>query len=194
MGAQAFTHEVVAKNAKEAFLALVEDADQEYGTRSYNGSINTCQMGSCKKTFDICNKENLKKAYEFIDEKDNGSKWTADYIKMGVDHYELYETKKESVTPNVKYELQYCVHEMFRDTTLAHSKTKKEAVEIAEKMALKNGVSLVVDKEYVAVSGNARAAKITVKKTELKTAPKKLKDNTICEPFYRFIFYGWASC
>lgn len=194
MGAQAFTHEVVARNAKEAFLALVEEADQEYGTRSYNGSINTCEMGSCKKTFDSCDEENLKKAYEFIDEKDNGDKWTADYIKMGVDHYEVYQTKKESFTPDVKYELQYCVHEMFKDTTLAHAKTKKEAIEIAEKMALKNGTSLVIDKEYIAVSGKARAAKISIIKTELKALPKKIKDNTNHETFYRFIFYGWASC
>jgi hypothetical protein len=86
MGAESFTHEKKSKSASDAFYELVEQAEYEYGHQMYNGTISTCTLGGCKLTLKGITEENKDKAYNFIDENDNGEKWRADYIEIRSDN------------------------------------------------------------------------------------------------------------
>lgn len=83
MGAEAFTHEVTALTPRAGFEALVKKAQYDYGHAPYNGTISTCEMGRCTKVFTQATPENMKKAYEYVEEQNFGSKWVADYIDLG---------------------------------------------------------------------------------------------------------------
>jgi len=84
MEAQSFTHEVEAKTAAIAFDKLKQKALYEHGYCTYNGTISTCDLGKCMKTFDKPSAENIAAAYEFIENDDYGKKWVAQYIDLGV--------------------------------------------------------------------------------------------------------------
>lgn len=195
MGAQSFTHQIVASNAQEAFKMLVERAEEEYGTDSYNGTISTCQMGRCTKRFETPTKSNIEKAYEWIEKNDYGEKWVAQYIDLGIDHYEIYEAKKECKTPDVKYEMAYCIYPAFSTNRVAYKKTRKEAIDFAKQLALKDGDDYLVLKEYVAPKNqSALAATISISKTSVEKLPKRLERGKTSKAFHSYIFYGWASC
>ena len=94
MGAISFIKTVEARNANDGFSMLVEDARYSRGHDSYNGTISTCSMGGCVKTFSTYNKKNETEARKIISDKDNGVKWVAQYIDLGVVYYEETTVKK----------------------------------------------------------------------------------------------------
>ena len=85
MGAQAFVNEAKAKTPRDAFAELVAEAVYDFGHDGYNGTISTCEIGSCRKKFDSPTEENRTAAYEFIESEDYGEKWQADWIELGKD-------------------------------------------------------------------------------------------------------------
>lgn len=86
MGAESFILKKKAKSVIDAFQELVEYYEYEYGHNAYNGTISTCDLGRNHTPLNLkpnyC-KENEEKAYQFIDDHDNGDKWVADYIDLG---------------------------------------------------------------------------------------------------------------
>ena len=63
MGANNFVEEVTTTGTvRNAFDSLVSEYEREYGERSYNGTISTCSLGSCKLSFDKYSESNYKKA------------------------------------------------------------------------------------------------------------------------------------
>lgn len=206
MGATNFSHKIDARNAREAFDKLIAEANQEYGTASYNGSINTCSMGGCKLKLDKVNETNLKKANKFIDDNDYGEKWTADYVDVGVKEY-LVTTivKKASDKPTLSYipklKMQYCIYtSSFAEGASyfgEHFDTKTEADKRAMTLALKENKEYTVRKEYVNINPKANSI-VTKIEREYKTYKSKpnLKPlpNRKVEEIHTYIFYGWASC
>ena len=146
MGAISFEQEVTARSAKEAFDILIEKADYRDGRDMYNGSINTCSMGVCKKKFDKYLKSNEDKARDFIAKNNCGEKWIANYIDLGVIKYESVTYKRihrDGASKN--YRMKYQVFEyddMSRDYDIPmedlYYDTKQEADKKALQLAIKN--------------------------------------------------------
>lgn len=201
MGATNFIHEIKGRTPKEAFDYLIAEANQEYGTSPYNGSINTCDMGSCKKRFDKFNETNMKAARKFIDDNDYGHKWTADYVEVGISHYLVTTVKKVNEDgASKKLKMMYAVHyesdwRNCRYTGKAF-KTKTEADKYALEQALKTGCQHFVKKEYVALDDkDGIVSKTVIETKKYKTKPNlKPLPNRKIEPVKQYIFYGWASC
>ena len=97
MGSLSFIHLVTATNARDAYSKLVESAIEEHGRDIYNGTISTCDMGRLVKSYDKYTKTNEKQALKIIADMDNGRKWFADYIDLGVVEYKVITLKKETV-------------------------------------------------------------------------------------------------
>ena len=63
MGAISFVHEIKGVSAKSCYDYLVECATYEKGHDTYNGTINTCSLGRCRKKYDKPTKTNIKNEY-----------------------------------------------------------------------------------------------------------------------------------
>ena len=203
MGAESFIHEITARSAKEAFDMLIEIANEEYGTASYNGSINTCSMGRCKKKFDKYSKKNENEAYKYIDEVGNGDKWVADYIDLGPVKYEVATYKRvhqDGASKN--YKMKYRVFKLNEDTreysipTSYYYNTKPEADKKSLELAIKEDAYYAVKKIYVPLDNKDLIVSEIVKETRTcKSKPnlKPMPERKIYE-YHKYIFYGWASC
>lgn len=151
MGAESFIRGVKATSAKEAFRILVEEADRDYGARSYNGSISTCSMGRCRKRYNKPTETNRKDAYKFIDSVDNGEKWKADYIDLGVVEYKVLTLKKVNVPgDSAVIRVKYVVRE--RDyrgdgRLIKVFDTKKSADDYVLSLAIRNNKPYDIYKE-----------------------------------------------
>lgn len=76
MGAVNFIEDILAVSAREGFDILAEDARYVRGNDRYNGTISTCELGSCKLKFPKYLESNNKKAYSFIEKDNYGTKKT----------------------------------------------------------------------------------------------------------------------
>ena len=201
MGATNLIHEIKARNPQKAFDALVAEANEDYGTAPYNGSINTCSLGRCTKTFDKFNDTNMKKAMQHINDRGNGEKWEADYVEVGVSHYLVTTIKKKNVD-NASKELRM-MYGVYIDSGLFNYsytgkafKTKTEADKYAMEQTLKTNKNHIVKKEYIALDNKDCIVSKTYKEMKkYKTKPNlKPMPNRKVEPIKQYIFYGWASC
>lgn len=197
MGAESFVHENEGRSAEECFRELVEDANVNYGTQSYNGSINTCSMG--RKTLSLAklNDTNMDKAYKHIDKNDNGEKWEARYIEIGPIGFDVFTFKKVHTGEKPKYEMMFSVKkDYFKPKKIKSFKTKKEADDYAIKLSIQNpDTPYVVDKEYVLVEGDPTTTRIEQVKKRYASKPNlKPMPNRVIVPIYKYLFYGWASC
>lgn len=202
MGAMSFIERATGRTAKEAFDKLVEQANIESGEAMYNGSINTCSLGRCKKTFDKFNTATAKEAQKFIEDNSNGEKYVANYIDMGVTSCLVTTIKKKPVDGGKpQFKMQYCIYEhdvLTPDVyTGKHFDTKTEADKVAMELALKKDKDYRVSKEYVNIKDNTSSL-VTETVREIKSYKTKpvLKEmpNRKAEEYHTYYFYGWASC
>lgn len=200
MGACSFTHTVISESPGFGFDSLVEEANYSHGVESYNGSINTCSMGRCTKKFDKANDTNRKKAYQHIREDENGQKWRADYIDVGVVRYDVITVKKKNVDYKAEFKLMYAVVKKHSNDIASSKnafKTKTEADKKAVELTLKTGKEHAVVKEYVNIAraGGTVCTDVYTETKSYKTRPnlKPLPNRKIVE-IHEYIFYGWASC
>lgn len=201
MGAASFCKSITAKTASEGFDYLVEEAEHEYGHDSYNGTISTCTLGRCRKQFDKLTKTSLKETEKLVDKYlNNNSKCIADYINCGLERMVLVtvENKRGQYKKPV-YKEQYCLYvgkdKFPYDERLLDTKdTLKEAKEYAGKYALKEGRQVTIRKERTLVKGETTVAEVVIKRRVIKTIPKTLKPNQKIEKYYKFVYFGWASC
>lgn len=196
MGACTFYKTCEAETARKAFEELTGDAAYEYGHGRYNGTISTCSMGRCVKTFAEYNKDNVIIADKIIKDLGCGSKWKADYIDLGVAYYIVREVKKTNKTYNAKYKQRFVVCDGDTQLPLRSEKsyeTKPEADKRAIELALE-GKDVCVRKTMVKLSGNDVVSlfEFTEKRTEKK--PKlKAQDTRTVVPVHKYIFFGWAA-
>lgn len=201
MGSTNFFQSITARSASEGFDYLVEEAEHEYGHDCYNGTISTCSLGRCRKQFDKLTKTSLKETEKLVDKHlSDTSKGSADYINCGLERMVLVtvENKRGQYKKPV-YKEQYCIYagkDMFPyDERLLDTKdTLKAAKEYAGKYALKEGREVSIRKERTLVKGETTVAEVVIKRREIKSIPKTLKPNQKIEKYYKFVYFGWASC
>lgn len=199
MGATNFDEIIIGESASKCFDILSRQAEFDYGCDAYNGSISTCDLGSCTLSFDKYLKSNEKKAYDHIKDKKYGSKWIANYVDLGVVEYELLTVKKEKKECNAKYKMKYVICELqrgcFVKTNYSFEKIK-DAESKAIELALENpDIDYSVSKDYVVESGKNTNCILTIDKKVYKSKPKaSLKPNQKLIEKHKYIFYGWASC
>lgn len=85
MGACNFIDFGIGKTVEEAFMALVEEAQWEYGHDPYNGTISTTSLS--RRPAKVIRKRFTEKAiddaYEVAKKDDWGKKWEAQAIDCG---------------------------------------------------------------------------------------------------------------
>ena len=195
MGAEPFVIKEKGRSIGEVFDKLVEEATYNDGHDAYSGSIATCDLGRCVKSFDTYNKDNEIIARHIINEKSNGVKWRADYIDLGVCGYEEVTVTKEKQKVDAKTEIRYgvfdevCEKLVHRD---AHFATAKEAEEFAQNWA-KKGQDCNVKKYKRKISGNDIITKYKVETKRIDAMPKRKKKNVEVYPIHKFMLYGWAA-
>lgn len=193
MGAQSFIHTVEREDARQAFGQLYEDATAKYGSGAYNGSINTCSMGRCKKSYDVYSEKNEREAYEYIRAMSNGEKWYAHYIDLGVAYYLVRTVKKVNKEYTAKYRQKFVVVD-YDNKILFKADTKPDADKKATELRLK-GKPVMVRKMQTLLSGNDVVAEFKVEEKRQRTKPKlKQADNRVVIPIHKYVFFGWASC
>lgn len=200
MGACNFIHSIVAESATAGFDYLIEEANVNYGMESYNGSINTCSIGRRTLRFDKVNETNRKKAMKHIEDNNNGRKWSADYVDLGVLRYDVITVKKKNVDYKADFKLMYAVVKKRNDESVKVRnafKTKTEADKKAVELTLKTGKEHVVVKEYVNIerNGGTVCTDTYIETKSYKTKPnlKPMPNRRVVE-LHEYLFYGWASC
>lgn len=165
MGASQFINKTRAYSMREAYNQLVEDATQEYGHDSYNGTISTTH-GFADITSEF-RKSGLT-IDEFIDRKiEDASKWGPAYgvcISDPVQNNLKVKSQVEQVVvPGTKkWELMYFVLDP-RGKKIASSDNKTDAVKLARAYTEKTQESTTVIMERVLVSCSPVVARIKFK-------------------------------
>ena len=194
MGAQSFCLTVDATDARTAFETLFEDAIYDRGHDKYNGTISTCSMGCCKLSFDKFVASNTKKAEKLIRELDNGEKWVAHNIDLGVTGYTQTTAKKVPRTANAQYAWKFkvinCETGKMVDSR-AYFDTKEEARKKAIACAEKGLWVAVTNKEKILISGSNVMEEYHPETKALARKPKKMTSSM--KAIHRYIFFGWAA-
>lgn len=197
MGAISFVLEGIGVSASSVFDSLVAKATYEHGNDPYNGSINTCNMGRMTKSYPKYTKTREESAIKFANsDMKNVGKRVANYIDLGVVHYEVITLKKEHTGAKPRYKMQYVVKNgIFDSKTIKGFDTKKEADDYAISLAIKSPKSdLYVEKEYVLIEGKSITTLIVKDVKTYKSKPNlKPMPNRIIRPIHKYIFYGWAA-
>jgi hypothetical protein len=181
MGASWFEMTAYGNTLREAYSNAVEDAEQESGHDSYNGTISTThtiddltdQFRRSKKSFDDYVKMQQDKLHKrdcagicILDPISNKNK-----TKSQVEHI---------VTPGTKkWVLQYAILNYSNDVLSAHL-TKGDAVRIARYHTEKTQQPTKIIMRKVLEDGNPLVARITYKKSTTERAGK-------------YILFGWAA-
>ena len=195
MGAESFIIKEKGRSIGEVFDRLVEESIYDNGHDAYSGSISTCSLGRCVKSFDTYDKDNEIVARHIIKEKDNGVKWRADYIDLGVCGYEEVTVTKEKQKVDAVTETRYgvfdevCEKLVHRD---AHFATAKEAEAFAQEWA-KKGEECNIKKYKRKISGNDISTKFKVTVKQVDKMPKRKKKGVEVYPIHKYMIYGWAA-
>jgi hypothetical protein len=181
MGASWFEIRATGNSAREAYNSAVEDAEQESGHDSYNGTISTTH------TFDDLTpqfKRSGKTLAEYIDmQMDKLGKRDCAAICIQEPVVNKNKTKSQVehiVTPGTKkWMLKYVVYNS-EDQMIASCVTKGDAVKMARAYTEKHQRTTHVVVEKSLVKGDRAVAKITYKKS-----------STEKQGVWRF--FGWAA-
>jgi hypothetical protein len=182
MGASWFEIRATGNSAREAYNTAVEDAEQESGHDSYNGTISTTH------TFDDLTpqfKRSGKTLAEYIDmQMDKLGKRDCAAICIQEPIANKNKTKSQVehvVTPGTKqWILKYEVENYFEDRVIASCMTKGDAVKMARAYTEKNQHSTKIIMRKVLNKVDPTVAKITYKKS-----------STEKQGVWRF--FGWAA-
>ena len=194
MGAEAFCIVTENTDARKAFNALVEQARYDYGNEPYNGTISTCSMGRCTRSYDQFSQEVLEEAYALVESREGGQKWVAQYIDLGVCGYETVEIKRQSRKSDAKFKMGYVLYDedgKYR----GDANTKGEAEGKAMKLAYENNMTITIKKEHRRISGNSVVCEVSLKRAFSEKRPRLTRaPGKEIVPIHKYMFYGWASC
>ena len=204
MGAISFVEAINASSAREGFNKLVKEAIYSHGNDSYNGSISTCSLGRITKLADKYTKSVEKKAWKKIEAEDNGVKWEARCLDLGIVGYEIISAKKiaPKTQEKAKFVTKFVVcHNAYPGVSdVKYFNTKTEADNYAMEMSLKgsgeSGEYFVVKKPVnIEKSGSEVVSEFEVTKVRKTSKPKTTsKANQKVVEIHKYIYYGWAAC
>lgn len=181
MGASWFEITAYGNSLREAYSNAVEDAEQESGHDSYNGTISTThtiddltdQFKRSKKSFD----DYVKMQQDKLHKRDCAGICILDPI---VNKNKTKSQVEHVVTPGTKkWVLQYTV-ETYDGNFLSAHLTKGDAVKIARYHTEKTQQATKIKMRKVIEKGDPLVAKITYKKSTTERAGK-------------YILFGWAA-
>lgn len=181
MGASTFRTTGFGKTMREAYRDLCDEAQEEYGHDSYNGTISTTdgfrdvtsEFKRSKKSigdfiqerFDILGKRDCE-AICIEEPKENKNK-----VKSQVNHI---------VTPGTKkWVLKYVVTN-YRGESIGSKATKGDAVKLARQHTEKTQERTYIEMAKVLEKGSSKVAEVEYKKG---------KD----EKNGKYLFFGWAA-
>lgn len=195
MGATEFVHVIEDYSPEEAYDKLRSEASNLYGNDFYNGSINTCDMGICRKTFDKYDETNKNKAFTLIEELGDGRKWKADYIDLGVKYYEAISLSKEKKEYAAKFKMKYVVQIIngHNENDKYSFDTKRDADQKAKELTLKTCCEHRVIKKYVNINEkNSDVCTIFKPIVERVRTKPKTKNINIRE-VHEYVFFGLGA-
>lgn len=191
MGAQSFSLRIRDDNINQAYNYLVDKAIENNGRDPYNGTISTCELGSCKKRFDNYSEKNIKEACRYIESIDYGQKGVANYIDLGAVEYKIIKPVKRTYDNTPKYKLMYIVENSMGNKVESFL-TKTQAVNKALELATKNMESYRVTKDYDLIEGNNLLVRCSLEEKTYKTKPKSIPKNCVLKELHEYILFGWA--
>jgi hypothetical protein len=182
MGASWFKQTGYGTSLKDTYNNLRQDAEEEYGRDSYNGTISTTHH--CEDLTAQYKRSN-KSLQEYIEmQMDKIQKWHCGAICIQEPKANTNKTKSQVehiVTPGTKkWVLKYVVYDSYNDHMVASCITKGDAVKKAREYTEKQQRSTNICIEKSLEKGDRTVAKITYKKS---TSEKPGK----------WVFFGWAA-
>lgn len=194
MGAVEYSESKVGRTAKEAFNELVDDAAQEYGYNSYNGTISNSRLGNCLGSFPNTAK-GMKDLNKFVDNQLEKAvtKNFSNYVVIENYRYIVKTVKKVKNTnyTNPRVLTKYAV--MFGSRQLAVKDTPKEAEDAMLKFVF-NCSPITIEKVGIIEKGDNQVSSTVVELKEYKKKPN-LKDapnrQVYSENYY--VFFGLAN-
>ncbi len=196
MGAVSFQKTAVAPTAGEGFDELVEEARYERGHSGYSGAISTCSLGRVTKTFKTYDNDNRAVAREHIRKLDNGEKYRADVVDLGVKYYILRKVEVVTKETTAKYKQQFAVCDfdgVLRPTKKHVFDKKTDAVKCAVEEALSGKENIMVKKMPILMNGCDVATEVRITEEKHDTKPKKSGKNCEIVEMHEYIYYGWAA-
>lgn len=194
MGAMSFYDTATGATPQEAFSKLVNEALEQYGSDSYNGTISTTELCGgpivLARSYSVASE---KAGYKYAEEHGFGEKWTSHCLDLGVCEYQIVTAKKaprEQKNP-AKYETKYVWCSGGKQIM---ADTREKAEQLAMDYALKNQTDIVIRKQKCLVSGDDTVVKIVTSVRKTKTKPKKVPKGAIVKEIHMYGFYGWAAC
>ena len=182
MGASWFEITAYGNSLREAYSNAVQDAEQESGHDSYNGTISTthtiddltAQYKRSKKSFN----EYTRLQVDKLNKRDCAGICILDPI---VNKNKTKTQVEHVVTPGTKqWVLKYEVENHFEDRVIGSCMTKGDAVKMARAYTEKNQHSTKIIMRKVLIKSNPVVANVTYKKSTTERPGK-------------YILFGWAA-
>ena len=197
MGATNVLYEATGSDYRKAFNALWHEAERQFGSDPYNGSISTMSLSGRPTKIAVKYSDAAeKKARAHIEKDDWGEKRVAQCLDLGVIGYEVSRFEK---VPHTKAEAIYETYFIAYadDRELGAFKKAADARACAEKALLTcpNAERIYVEKtsrpkEKYASTTAAEWRRVT---RTSKSKPKKIAKGATVSEIHRFWFYGWAA-
>lgn len=200
MGATLYIEEAMGTNVKELFNQLVEEAKNNYGDNSYNGSISTTKLG---RKVNFSNEENEKDIYQsskFFPEKRQ-----TNYSETGIDHYKAFTPKwvKEEVSPKKEKGVRQVQKFSVMLTKYASKQTKRYMAEnsfdtLTEAKQKAKEMALIFEQDVTIKKHRSNGEMFEIGKFELISDGKKYKSSRkskskVYKPVKKYMFFVFAA-
>lgn len=199
MGGRNFTCIGIGHDVNEAYKALCERAEYEYGHDPYNSTISTCGLVlTYDHLFKTFKDGNLKKAFAFIKRIPDEKKYIKGYvdaIDLGVYAWHVPIIKRESRPYTAKFKTKFTITDVMTKKTVCVKgkrdfETRTEAEKAAIEYAVANEADVIVTKEPVLLSGNDIVSFLSCEIQEVKKPTKSQKRTAA--PMHKYLFFGCA--
>ena len=196
MGACSFVNVWDGRDYREGFRELVSQAEFEYGSSAYNGTLSTCHLhhGQPVRISDRYTKTAEKKAEKWMREHP-GEKWVARVLDLGVVEYDIVSYKKIPQNAEACWQTFYVVKadgqkmKTFKSVSDARRYLKAE---IARSDGSVDWYS--IEKVPENIGGTALSTSYERVCRTVKTKPKRVPKGATLVERHRFLYYGLASC
>lgn len=197
MGAASFVHIEEGFSIREVFERLGSEAIRCHGSDPYNGTISTCSLGRCARSYPEWSKALEDQVVNDLNNRMNSwHKWSADYVDLGVCGYMVVTVKKTNAAYTAKYKQKFVVCDRFGIKSYGAFDTKPLADTAACTLALqKPDGDFCVRKTMVRLEGNDEVAFFRVEKKRVDKKPKVTSGpNVRVYPIHKYVLYGFAAC
>ena len=197
MGAASFMHIEEGFSIREVFERLGNEATRCHGSDPYNGTISTCSLGRCARSYPEWSKALENQVVNDLNNRINSwHKRFADYVDLGVCGYMVVTVKKTNATYTAKYKQKFVVYDRFGTKTFGAFDTKPLADAAAVKLALNNpNGDYGVKKTMVKLEGNDEVSRFTVEQKRVQKKPRAADaPNVRVYPIHKYVLYGFAAC